>query len=414
LYCQKIHEYNNYGGVMGLKKAYCRTYQWIFNIAMKAVPWREPVRVEGVDSFHSIPEILEQAEKWSPMIVTGPRVGKSGFLKTLYGELSERTVIYDQVHPDPTISQIEEMVSLYHKNECDSIIAIGGGSNMDAAKALAARIARPDKSLKAMGGQLKVGRETPFMIAVPTTAGTGSETTIAAVVTDDVEHHKYAINDVCLVPDYAVMDPSLTTSLPQDITAATGMDALTHAVEAYLNWTYHTEDTLENCEEAVCGIMEFLLQAYERGDSLEAREEMLIASFKAGAAFTRACVGNVHAIAHGIGGLYHVPHGLANAVVLPIVLEDYGSAIYGKLSRLATLSQVATEGTEEERAKAFITHIREMNEHMGIPVHLPQIQEEDIPKMAAWAEKEANPLYPVPVIYSKGHFEEVIRKVSGK
>jgi alcohol dehydrogenase class IV len=399
---------------MGIKNIYCRAYQGIFSIAMKAVPWREPVRVEGVDSFHSIPEILEQNQKWSPMIITGPRVGKSGFLKTLYGELSERTVIYDEVHPDPTISQVEEMVKLYHEKGCDSIVAIGGGSNMDAAKALAARIARPDKSLQSMGGQLKVGRETPFMIAVPTTAGTGSETTIAAVITDDATHHKYAINDVCLVPDYAVMDPSLTTSLPQNVTAATGMDALTHAVEAYLNRSYHTEETLENCEEAVGSIIEFLPQAYERGDSLEAREEMLIASFKAGAAFTRACVGNVHAIAHGIGGLYHVPHGLANAVILPIVLEDYGSAVYPKLARLATLSQIAVEGTDQQRAEAFISHIREMNAAMGIPEHLPQIAETDIPRMAAWADKEANPLYPVPVIYNKGRFAEVIRKVAGK
>ncbi len=399
---------------MGVKKAYCRVYQWVYNIGMKAIKWKEPERVDGVDSFHSIPEILEQAGVWAPMIVTGPRIGKSGFLKDLYGDLSERSVIYDQVRPDPTISQIEEMYGVYQKHECDSIIAIGGGSNMDAAKALAARVARPEKTLGDMRGQLKVGREVPFFIAVPTTAGTGSETTVATVVTDDAQNRKYAINDPVLVPDYAVMDPSLSVSLPADMTATTGMDALTHAVEAYLNWTYATEETTIYCEEAVAAIMEFLPEAYEQGDSLEAREEMLIASFKAGAAFTRACVGNVHAIAHAVGGLYHVPHGLANAVILPIVLEDYGAAVYSKLAHLATISQIASEGTEEERAKAFIAHIRQMNEHMGIPEHLSQIQEADIEKMAKWAEQEANPLYPVPVVYDKKHFEGVIRKVAGK
>lgn len=143
---------------MGLKKAYCRVYQWIYNIGMKVVKWKEPERLEGVDSFHSIPEILEQAGVWAPMIVTGPRIGKTGFLKDLYNDLSERSVIYDQVHPDPTISQIEEMYQIYQDHDCDSIIAIGGGSNMDAAKALAARVARPDKSLQDMKGQLKVGR----------------------------------------------------------------------------------------------------------------------------------------------------------------------------------------------------------------------------------------------------------------
>ena len=180
---------------MGLKKAYCRVYQWIYNIGMKVVKWKEPERLEGVDSFHSIPEILEQAGVWAPMIVTGPRIGKTGFLKDLYNDLSERSVIYDQVHPDPTISQIEEMYQIYQDHDCDSIIAIGGGSNMDAAKALAARVARPDKSLQDMKGQLKVGRQVPFFVAVPTTAGTGSETTIAAVVTDDSTYLRREFTD---------------------------------------------------------------------------------------------------------------------------------------------------------------------------------------------------------------------------
>ncbi len=397
-----------------MKQAYCRICQWFINIAINAMSWRSPVRVDGVDSFHSIPEILERAGKWSPMIVTGPRMGKSEAVKNLFGELTERSVLYDQVLPDPTVARIEEMVRFFKEHECDSIVAVGGGSTIDAAKALAARIARPERSLKAMRGLLKVGKETPFLIAVPTTAGTGSETTIAAVVKDEKEQHKYAINDTALLPDYAVMDPGLTVSLPKEITAATGMDALTHAVEAYLNVSYHNEESRKNCEEAVCIIMEFLERAYGQGDSLEAREEMLIASFKAGAAFTRACVGNVHAIAHTIGGLYGVSHGVANAVVLPIVLEDYGSAAYKDLAALATVSQIAPEGSDEERAKAFIAHIREMNRRMNLPQALPQIREEDIPKMAAWADKEANPLYPVPVVYTRKHFEEVIQKAAGK
>lgn len=399
---------------MGIKQAYCRLYQSIVNIGMNVLPWKEPERVEGVDSFLSIPEILTGEEKWAPMIVTGPRVGKSSFLKTLLAELSERTIVYDRVRPDPTMAQVEEMVDIYRKNHCDSIIAIGGGSNMDAAKAMAARIARPDKSLRQMKGLMKIGRSTPLLIAVPTTAGTGSETTIAAVITDEKTNHKYAINDMTLLPDYAVMDPNLTVSLPPEITAATGMDALTHAIESYLSINYDTEQTREYCEEAVCAIMEFLPEAYNQADFMEAREEMLIASYKAGAAFTRTGVGNVHAIAHTIGGMYHVPHGVANAVVLPIVLDDYGSAVYQPLARLAMLSNICSEGTDEEKAKAFIGHIRYMNETMGIPESLPQIKAEDVVKMSGWADKEANPLYPVPVIYDKKHFERIILKVAGK
>ena len=399
---------------MGIKRAFCRCYQKIIDIGMKTMKWKEPQRVEGVDSFHSIPEILSNEEKWAPMIVTGPTLGKSNFLKALYSELSERTVIYDKVKSDPSVSQIEEMVSIYREHHCDSIVAIGGGSNIDAAKAMAARIARPDRSLQRMAGTMKVGRETPFFIAVPTTSGTGSETTIAAVVTDDKSNRKYSIMDGVLLPDYAVMDPSLTVSMSPSLTAATGMDALTHAVEAYLSVSYYTAETRENCEDAVGRIMEFLELAYEQGDSLEAREEMLIASYKAGAAFTRASVGNVHAIAHTIGGLYHVPHGLANAVVLPYVLEDYGEKVYEPLARLAEISNIACQGNRREKARCFIEHIRQMNETMGIPEHLPQIQREDVAKMAKWADKEANPLYPVPVIYDKKRFERVILKVAGK
>lgn len=399
---------------MGIKKAYCRTYQWFMESMMHMTPMKEPERVEGVDSFHSIPELLDRSMKWTPMIVTGPYLGKCDFVKTLYGELSERTVLYDKVKSDPGISQIEEMVSLYEKKQCDCIIAIGGGSNIDAAKAMAARIARPDKSLKRMKGLLKIKKETPFFVAVPTTAGTGSETTAAAVITDDATHQKFVISDPSLMPDYAVMDPSLTVTLPQDITAATGMDALTHAVEAYVNVRYQTEESMENAEEAVAGIIEFLYQAYKQGDSLEAREEMLIASFKAGAAFNRATVGNVHAIAHAVGATYHIPHGMANAVILPIVLEDYGRAVYDRLAVLAEKSQVATEGSTEEKAKKLIAHIRKMNRKMGIPETLPQIRKKDIARLAAWAEKEANPFYPVPVIYDKKRFEEVILKVAGK
>lgn len=396
---------------------------------------RMPKRVEGVDSFLSIPDILQKEGAKKPLIVTGPRIGKSEFFQNFLHTMTMSYAVFDKTLPDPRLSQIEEMVQLYWDEGCDSFIAIGGGSNMDAAKAASARIARPDKTLQQLGGLMKVRKKTPLFIAVPTTAGTGSETTVAAVVTDDETSRKYAINDPALCPDYAVLDPTLTVSLPPSLTASTGMDALTHAIEAYLNKPYHTKDTAHLSEEAVRAIMEFLPKAYADGKDMEAREEMLAASFKAGVAFTTACVGNVHAIAHTIGGLYHVPHGLANAVVLPIVLEDYGEAAAAGLARLARLCEL--KPTDEDRKKAeeayrsasagkrrsasakddmlyasaMIRKIREMNQAMDIPETFPQIEDKDIDKMAGWAEREANPLYPVPVVYTKQHFARVIRKV---
>ena len=243
---------------------------------------------------------------------------------------------------------------------------------------------------------------------MPTTAGTGSETTIAAVVTGS-DHHKYAISDLCLIPRYAILDPALTVGLPPHITAETGMDALTHAVEAYLSRFYNTKQTRLLAEHAVVTIFTHLERAYRDGTSLPDRAAMLQASFDAGAAFTRASVGNVHAIAHTLGGLYGVPHGLANAVLLPLVLEDYGKAACPCLARLAALVGLKGE-SEESLAKAFIAEIRAMNVRMGIPDHFNCIRKEDIPLMATWAAQEANPVYPVPVIYDEARFARVIER----
>ena len=213
------------------------------------------------------------------------------------------------------------------------------------------------------------------------------------------------------MPRYAVLDPEMTRELPPKITSTTGMDALTHAVEAYLCWTYNTKESIRLAEEAVCEIFRFLERAYRDGNDMEARTQMLIAAYKAGFAFTRAGVGNVHAIAHTLGGLYNTPHGLANAVILPIVLEDYGEAVQEKLAHLAELTGVKCDGMEGEKARAFISEIRAMNRRMDIPTGFAFIKEADIPQMVEWALHEANPVYPVPVVYDEKRCEKVIRRI---
>ena len=280
---------------------------------------------------------------------------------------------------------------------------------MDCAKAAAARVAKPRQSIAQMGGTLRVLKRIPTIFAVPTTAGTGSETTIAAVVTDRSTHHKYAIQDLCLIPRYAVLDPELTVGLPPHITSTTGMDALTHAVEAYTN-ILAPKSTDLLAEKAVKLIFENLELVYKDAQNITARENMLLASFYAGAAFTRACVGNVHAIAHTLGGLYGTPHGLANAVILPYVMEDFGPAVYYKLARLADI--VGISGKDDaEKAKAFIAEIRRMNRDMNIIDKFDFIEDRDIPQMVQWAMKEANPIYPVPVIWGVDEFTAAIQRL---
>ena len=395
---------------------FCRVFQFIFNLAARVLPWRKAVPVEGPGSIEKIPEILRELKVTKPLLVTGGTSVKKLSVRVteILAKAGIPYSVFSAVEANPSVNTVDSIQRLYFEEACDGFIAMGGGSPMDAAKAAAARAARPEKSVNRLGGLLKVMKKIPPFIAIPTTAGTGSETTIAALITDTETHHKYAIMDLNLIPRYAILDPELTTSLPPAITAATGMDALTHAVEAYLCWTYNTRESKQFALDAVKIIFENLEKAYADGNSIEARQAMLLASYKAGFAFTRAGVGNVHAIAHTLGGLYNVAHGLANAVILPKVLDDYGKPAYKKLARLAHAAGLLAETdakTNAEKARIFIDAIYAMNKRMGIPCAFDCIKSEDIPQMIKWASRESNPIYPVPVIYGKKRFRKIIESL---
>ena len=267
------------------------------------------------------------------------------------------------------------------------------------------------KKLYCRAFQLGLKIALPLLIAVPTTAGTGSETTLAAVITDAKTRYKYAINDFPLIPRYAVLDPGVTLGLPPFLTATTGMDALTHAVEAYIG-NSTTYGTRKDALLAVKLIFENIDEAWENGRNVRARRNMLRASFCAGCAFSKSYVGYVHAIAHSLGGEYNVPHGLANAVILPMMLEAYGKKIDRKLARLAIAAGLADEHTPcGEAAARFIREIKEMKKRFGIGDRIPEIQEKDIPRLARYADREANPLYPVPVLMDAGELEKFYHRL---
>jgi len=399
---------------------FCRVFQFVFNYGARVLPWRKAIPIEGPGSIGKIPGLLLEQRVKKPLLVTDKGLIKVGIAARVVEVLAKAEiphVVFSEVEPNPSVNTVNAIQRLYLAEGCDGIIALGGGSPMDAAKGAAARVVRPRKSVNKLGGLLKVlGRLPPF-IAIPTTAGTGSETTIAALITDTETHHKYAIMDLSLIPRYAILDPELTTGLPPSITATTGMDALTHAVEAYLCWTYSTGESTRFALDAVKIIFANLETVYADGNNVEARQAMLLASYKAGFAFTRAGVGNIHAIAHTMGGLYNTPHGLANAVILPRVLEDYGNKVHKKLARLAEVAGLVTATdtkTNAEKARAFIDAIYAMNERMGIPKSFDCIKSEDIPQMIKWAGKESNPLYPVPVIYKGERFGRIIESLRSK
>ncbi len=407
-----------------LKKLGYRGVEVVFAGAMYLWGWffPDPIIIQGPGSIKKLPEVIKSKGLKKILIVTDPGLMSLNLLDSLFKTLTECGVeyaLYDQVQPNPTIENVHAAQKVYNDNHCQAIIAFGGGSPIDCAKATGACIARPNRSLEKMSGTFKVilpslkmgSLVPPTLFAVPTTAGTGSETTIAAVITDSKTHDKFPIMDPFIRAKYAVLDPELTVGLPKHITSTTGMDALTHAVEGYTNIWYNDKKFNDYGVKAVQIIFKYLERAYNDGTDIEARGQLLLASYYAGLCFTRGGVGYVHGIGHRLGGMYGVPHGLAMSVILPHVMSDelFGPVVYKKLAELADAVGI-TGANDEQKAKAFVAEIKAMNERMNIPTGFDCIKEEDIPTIAERCLAETHPTYPVPKMYSQKEIEDFIRK----
>ena len=396
--------------------AFHRTGNVVMGLGLQMVPvlTREPKVVSGRGSARQIPEVLKKLNVRKVMIVSGPTVGRTIVpkIREYLSESGIQSEHFDQVEANPSVQTVETIREMYINSNCDGFLGIGGGSPMDAAKAAAARVAKPKMPIDKMAGLMKILSKVPPIVCVPTTAGTGSEATMGAVVSNHEEHHKYAIMDFSITPLYAVLDPELTVGMPPFVTATTGIDALTHAVESYVTWgNYNTNESNRNAEDAVVKIFRYLEIAYQDGQNMEAREQMLIASYQAGLAFNRTAVGYVHAIAHAIGGIYGTAHGLANSVILPIVLEDYGTSVYPQLAHLAEITGVLDHGTEAEKARAFIMAIRAMNKRMGLPSGFDFLNEKDFDEIIDRALAEALVIYSPPVVYNRERCRHVLNRI---
>jgi alcohol dehydrogenase class IV len=397
-----------------MKKALYRGQQRVMKVAATVLPFPVPVLLTGAGSVRQLAENISVRGLKHVLVVTDRVLMGLELPRSLLDSLEARGVAYtvfDEVQPNPTIENVEAGRQVYRDQGCDAIIGFGGGSPIDCAKIIGARISNPYLSVRRMKGLFRVVLPIPPFFCVPTTAGTGSETTVAAVITDAATHEKFAINDLKLIPRIAVLDPELMVGLPPHITSTTGMDALTHAVEAYigLNGTPFTD---ENAEKATRLIFENLEEAYRNGANLEARYNMALASYCAGAAFTRAYVGYVHAIAHNLGGMYGVPHGLANAVILPLVLRFCREEAEQKLASLAIAGGLGDAGESDEALSVrFIEHVEGMNERMKIPTVIKELRAADIPLIAKRALAEAHPDYPVPRIMTLPECEALITKL---
>ncbi|MBQ0009146.1 MAG: iron-containing alcohol dehydrogenase, partial [Firmicutes bacterium] len=396
-----------------MQTPFYRIYQFILRIAANFLGIHEPYTIKDVGILFYVPETLIKYGYKHPLIVTDKGLYSLGMHEELVKFIKEKGLdysLYFDVVANPTIKNVNDGLKIYKEEGCDSIVALGGGSAMDCAKVIGALAVNPKKKVEDLKGLLHVHHKIPFFIAIPTTAGTGSETTLAAVIVNEETHHKYAINDPHLIPNYAVFDPKLLLNLPGKVTSTTGMDALTHAVEAYIGRS-NTRKTKRCAKEAVKLIYDHLYESYKDPHDYLERIAMQEAAFKAGIAFTRAYVGYVHAIAHSLGGKYNVPHGLANAIILPYVLESFGKKAYRKLAQLSDVVSLCEKtASKEEKAKAFIAWIRELNKKMEIPEKFDISYDENaVDEMAKNAFKEGNPLYPVPREFSMKDFKDIYR-----
>lgn len=422
-----------------MNRLFCRVYQGAMKVGMYMLPWHTPEVIEDSAGSDRLLEDIKRRGVERLLVVMGPNMMKRGLPVPMLEKLRANGIeceVFDRLTSDPTDAQVEEGVRLYNEKNAQGIILFGGGSPMDCGKAVAARIARPDRTIAQLQGVLKVRsrKKVPVMWAIPTTSGTGSEATMAAVITDHETHRKKSINDMAIIPHVCVLDAGLTAGLPPDITAYTGMDALCHAVEAYTNNTYNTALEKKMAKDAVKLIYENLEGAYENGSDMEKRRNMQKAAFYAGRAFTRGCVGYVHAIGHAVGGLYGVPHGKAMAILLPHVLKAFGSSAEAKLAELAdhcglsaeygvdnddragasaglTYGAMKGKTTNNGKARLFIEWIENTKRSMDIPDRFDCIKEEDVETIAKWADAEANPLYPVPEIFDREQLEDLVRSV---
>jgi len=385
----------------------------VVGVATRLLPIAQPTMLVGPGASARMGQTICDFDHTRVLIVTDPVVAKLGLMQPLLQALKAggtAYVVFDKVLADAPIPVIEKGVALFKSKGCDAIVAFGGGSAMDAAKAIALCAAN-HKHPAQLAGYFKGLRAPAPIYAVPTTAGTGSEVTVAAVISDPETHRKLVIADTRIVPRMAALDPTLMLGLPPDITAATGMDALTHAIEAYIGH-WRTAFTDRMALSAVSMIFEALPVVYASGQNVAAREKMALAANYAGQAFTRANVGYVHAIAHQVGGLYHTPHGLANAILLPHVLRFLSPAIQPQLAKLARRAKLGKKGDSEAAlAQHFLDAIDAMNTRLGIPTHLATLREEDIPALARAACQEAEANYPVPVYLTQADCEGVIRQV---
>lgn len=352
-----------------------------------------PVNIIGKNALQDAISHIQGHGLKHGLIVTDAFLSKNGVVKKIADMLDQqgiKTNVFDGTHPNPTVTNVNDGLKILKENNCDFVISLGGGSPHDCAKGIAL-LATNGGEIKNYEGIDKSNKPQLPLIAINTTAGTASEITRFCIITDETRHVKMAIITPHVTPILSVNDPALMAGMPPGLTAATGMDALTHAVEAYVS-TAATPITDACALKAVTLIEENLRNAVKNGQDMQARENMAYAELLAGMAFNNASLGYVHAMAHQLGGFYGLPHGVCNAVLLPHVQEYNLPKCAARLKDIAKAMNIGVSSmNDEEGAKACIAAIRSLSKDINIPANLTElkVQEKDIPTLTANALKDA-------------------------
>ncbi len=396
-----------------MKTLYFKFRAFVVTWLMRLLPRNAPIVFKGPDSALTLCDQVAILGYTKVIIVTDNFLNSSGLLDGIKARLSEHDVeyaVFDGVLPDPAFDQVQRGEAMVRTERCQAVIGVGGGSVLDAAKMVAMLHTNPATLDKFESLQPCKKPGLP-VFAIPTTAGTGSEITLAAVITDPVSHRKIPVVDSKMIPGYIALDPEIMKGMPKGITAATGMDALTHAVESYLSKA-STEATEAHARAAISLIFKFLTRAYQDGNDMAARDGMALASFYAGAAFGKTSVGYVHGIAHQLGRICGTPHGNANAMVLPEVLAAYGDCVHSRLADLAVLVGINEPGeTTSELAGKFIKAITDMRAELELPLQPKELNAVDIPGIVDEAISEAGSLYPVPRYMSPEELTVIVNRL---
>jgi alcohol dehydrogenase class IV len=395
-----------------LNTFYNTVYLFALSMASKLVSKPNQISFVGSGSLEQLCAHITRMGLSKVLLVTDKPLVDLGIAQRVINSIEAnggQIAIYDGVLPDPTTAMVEAGVQHFKANNCDSVLALGGGSSIDTGKGVAAAATNGD--IASLVGVMKIKSQVAPLFAIPTTSGTGSEVSVAAVISDAQTHAKGLMIDVGIVPAAIALDPSIMLGMPQFVTAATGMDALTHGIETYVS-TWANDDVKKYSGTAVKLIFTNLPIVFNQGDDVNAREAMALGSYYAGLSLNISGVGNVHAIAHQLGGKYGIAHGLVNAVVLPHVLERSHLVMATGLAELAALVGIGEDSDSDNvRSLKFISEIKALNKLLGMPQGFEQIQQHDIAILAKDAVSEGR-TYPVPELYDSNDVTTILQKIS--